>query len=80
MGGICMNTYKTQTLSDVFEIDDRRIVIDSALADKFSDVVCPITEKFLRFQIKVFGKNNSDDILSRKIGLSMADELRGYEE
>lgn len=64
----------------VYEVDEHLISIDSQLAKEFSDVVCPITEPFLRFQIKVFGKGNvNDDILSKKISLDMSQELRGYQ-
>ena len=75
-----MDTYGKDVTHEIFEVDGHSITIDATLAKAFSDVVCPITDSFLRFQIKVFGNGNvNDDILSKKISLDMSQELRGYQ-
>ena len=74
-----MNIYEQDCRYKVYEVDGHSISIDATLAKEFSDIVCPITDSFLRFQIKIFGNGNvNDDILSKKISLDMRQELEGY--
>lgn len=75
-----MNIYEQSVTNKIFEVDGHSISLDALLVNRFSDIVCPITESFLRFQIKVFGNGDvNDDIISRKISLDMAEELHGYQ-
>ena len=64
----------------VYNVDGRSLRLDKAMADKYSEIVCPITEEYISYLIKVFGQDNcKDNVLSCKIALDMANELNGYE-
>ncbi len=62
----------------VFYISDRVIELSKELVDKYSDIVCPVTEKFLTGMINAFGKDCKDNVLSYRIALDMAQELDEY--
>ncbi len=64
----------------VFRLYNRTIKLDKDMVDKYSDLVCPVDERFLSYMIDLFGeKKCQDDVLSAKIAFDMTRELSGYE-
>ena len=61
-----------------YSLGGRTISLSKEIVDRYSDIVCPVNERFLSGMIKVFGKSCSDDVMSYKIGLDMAKELQEY--
>lgn len=45
------------------EIGEHTLLLDKECVDKFVDVVCPLSEKYLFSQLKIFGKDTSNDKL-----------------
>ena len=63
-----------------YSIDEHEIKLNEDVARRFEDIVCPIVEEFLRFQIKIFGEFSKDDVeLSKKLENDMRRELAGYD-
>ncbi len=64
----------------VFCINSRTLKLDKDMVDRYSDLVCPVDERYLSYMIDVFDKNNcKDNVLSSKIAFDMTRELSGYE-
>ena len=62
----------------VFDINGRVVSLAKPIVDKYSDIVCPVTEHILSTLIMVFGKNCNDTVLSAKIESDMEQELKEY--
>ncbi len=62
----------------VFNIENRNVSLDSALISKYEENICPLSEKLLSSLIYTFGQNCTDQILSYRIELDMANELEEY--
>lgn len=73
-----MTCKKKQVEFVSFDVDDRVVLLEKKMVDRYSRIVCPVNETFLTGMIDVFGKNCSDDIMSYKIGLDMTKELYEY--
>lgn len=63
---------------NTYSLNGRNISIPKSLADKYSNLVCPITESLLSSLIKIFG-DTDDKVLSAKIETDMEQEIREYE-
>ena len=61
----------------VFTIGDRTIFLDKALVDKYSEVVCPVDEKFVEDMVCIFDEKQ-DDVASFMIAFDMAREVHEY--
>ena len=61
-----------------YTVNDRRILINEDTVNRYSDIVCPITEHLLTLLIEVLGQNCNDTILSAKIETEMETELKEY--
>ena len=67
----------------VYELDSRKITLQKSLVDRYSEVVCPVTEKYLSGAIRLYGKDKkgrlrSDEVLSSIIATDMVKELDEY--
>ena len=67
----------------VYELDSRKITLQKDLVDKYSKIVCPVTEKYLSGAIRLYGKDKkgrlrSDEVLSSIIATDMVKELDEY--
>ncbi len=67
----------------IYVLDSRKITLQKSLVDRFSETVCPVTEKYLSGGIKLFGKDSkghswSDEVLSSLIATDMVKELDEY--
>lgn len=64
----------------MFLINGRTLFLKKDMVDKYSDLVCPVDERYLESMIDIFGKNNpKDNVLSSAIEFDMTRELSGYE-
>ncbi len=64
----------------IYSANGRYIRLDKSLVDKYSELVCPVTDELIGHYINIFAKNGcNDDVLSYNISLDMAMELQGYE-
>ena len=77
LGGMIV-TMRNAVEKVVFSLNGREISLTKSLVDKYTDIVCPITEHILNTLIKVFGKSCDDTILSAKIESDMEQELKEY--
>ncbi len=75
-----LNMISTQTTQNyVYAIGGRTINLDKTMVDEYSDLVCPVDEKYMDYMIRVFAKDGcTDQVLSAKINMDMARELDGY--
>lgn len=76
-----MKVVKAENYS--FDVNGRTIVLDKALVDKYSDIVCPVSEEFLTNTAELFDKERkqSDTALSFAIwqgSLAAMKGLRGH--
>ena len=72
-------TYNVFTSERVaYNVGNRVVTLDKAIADKYSEVVCPINETILDVAISAFGANCNDAVMSAKIQSDMADEIKEY--
>lgn len=78
LGGMIMTMRNVAVEKVVFSLNGREISLTKSLVDKYTDIVCPITEHILNTLIKVFGKGCNDTILSAKIESDMEQELKEY--
>ena len=78
IGAFNMNKKIVNASKTVYNLENRNIKLDSELASKYEQEVCPISDGLLSSLIHVFGKNCTDQVLSYKIELDMAKELNEY--
>ena len=60
-----------------YKIGSKVITLNKDLVDKYSDIVCPITEHLLATLIDAF-ENDSDAVISAKIETDMRNEIKEY--
>lgn len=65
-------------IARTFYVKDRTIIISKLIADKYEEIVCPLTEHIFSTYIYVFGSNCDDEELSEKIEAEMKKELSEY--
>lgn len=63
----------------VYLVEDRNIAISKDVVERYSNIVCPVSEKLLSSLVKVLGHNCNDTILSTKIESDMEKEIQEYE-
>ena len=73
-----MDKKTENVIKTVYNLENRRIVLDSDLTSRYEENICPISDKLLSSLIYVFGKGCTDQVLSYKIELDMAKELEEY--
>ena len=78
LGGICMKEQNVVVNKIAYTVNNRNILLSKDIVDKYSDIVCPISERLLSSLIAVLGKNCNDKILSAKIESDMEDEIGEY--
>ena len=61
-----------------YNVGGRGVTLDKDLADKYSEIVCPINETILDVAVSAFGNNCDDEVMSVRIQSDMADEIREY--
>lgn len=75
-----MNVTVENSLNYVFQLNNRTITLDKAMVDEYSDIVCPVDERYLSYMLSIFDKHNEKDkVLSAKLEFDMIRELSGYE-
>ncbi len=80
MEAFTLKTIVENNKSYIFYINGRNLKLDKDMVDKYSDLVCPIDERYLSYMIDVFDQDKCEDnALSLKIALDMTRELCGYE-
>jgi hypothetical protein len=77
--GIHMECTKQMSEKILFHVCSRQITLDKDIVDRYSDLVCPVNEAYLKNMITILGKRCKDTVLSYKISLDMARELSRYE-
>ena len=76
---LVLEKLEEKNIKYVFYINGRTLKLDKDMVDKYSDLVCPVDERYLSYMIEIFGKNTCEDsVLSSKIALDMTRELSGY--
>ena len=64
----------------VYHINGKVLRLDKDLVDRYSRFICPVDEECIDYMLHILShKNDNDDILSYRIALGMAIELRGFE-
>ncbi len=66
-----------------YDVDNRKITLSKDIVDRYSDIVCPVTENLLSGLILIFGKDvdgkiNPDDVLSCLIATDMVKDINDY--
>ncbi len=61
-----------------YHVCNRVVTLDKNIADKYSEIVCPIDETILTVAISAFGRNCDDIVMSARIQADMADEIKEY--
>lgn len=75
-----MTVSEVKTDCYVFCIDGHSLLLNKDMVDKYSNIVCPVDERYLKSMVDIFSKNNrKDNVLSSAIEFDMTRELSGYE-
>lgn len=61
-----------------YTVGYRVVTLDKELADRYSEIVCPIDETILTVAILAFGRDCDDTVMSARIQADMADEIKEY--
>lgn len=73
-----MTTKVFLTEKIAYTVGYRVVTLDKELADRYSEIVCPIDETILTVAILAFGRDCDDKVMSARIQADMADEIKEY--